>query len=182
MYASVKQGVVRIEIPGSLGSGAIIDARGVIVTNRHVVGDHETVGVTLFNGRQVSGRVTRRGEGIDLALIQIEKPPAGLTVIPIGSTADVEEGEEIYVIGHPMDLRWTITRGIISRIRGPNDASRPNTIQIDAPVSPGNSGGPLLAGNGKLLGVVTSKVVAQGAESLGFACPSEKVLEFLKTE
>ncbi|MBI4566414.1 MAG: hypothetical protein HY716_17155 [Planctomycetes bacterium] len=65
MYASVKGGVVRIATPESLGSGAVIDARGLVVTNRHVVGDHDLVEITLFDGRTFQGRVAKRGEGID---------------------------------------------------------------------------------------------------------------------
>lgn len=180
MYSWTKHGVVRIATLQGTGSGAIIDTRGLVVTNQHVVGNASAVEVTLFDGRRFEGRVTRRGAAIDLALIQLEGKPEGLTRLPIGTTDAIEEGEEIYVIGHPLDFRWTLTRGIVSRIRDGNDPSLPNTIQIDAAVSPGNSGGPLLTREGKLVGIVTRKVQGMGAENLGFACPAEKVVEFIK--
>ncbi len=179
MYALVKMSVVRIETPSGLGSGSFVDDKGRIVTNRHVVGDYDEVMVVLFDGRRLEGTVRRRGDGVDLALVELRAPVTGLAAIPLGATSDVEEGEEIYVIGHPLGLGWSITRGLVSRIRGTTDPSMPNTIQIDAPVSPGNSGGPLLTAAGRMIGVVTTKVVAKGAENLGFACPAEKVAEFL---
>lgn len=180
LYASAKYGVVQIESPDGSGSGCIIDDKGLILTNRHVVGDRQKVTVTLFDGRKFDGRIIRRGQGVDLALVELENPPSDLKPLSWDLTSRVEEGEEIIVIGHPLNLRWTITRGIVSRIRDLNDPSAPNTLQIDAPISPGNSGGPVLSMKGKMIGIVTFKVIARGAENLGFACPMEKAADFLK--
>lgn len=179
LYDRVKHAVVRIETPTSIGAGSIIDDRGRIVTNCHVVGKYREVEVQLINGRRFRGRVVSCATRADLALVQMEGAPGGLVTLPVGTTRDVQEGEEIYVIGHPLNLGWTLTRGIVSRIRGPKEPVMPDTIQVDAAVSPGNSGGPLISRRGTMVGVITLKLVAPAAESLNFAIPAEKIGDFL---
>ncbi len=94
MYARAKHGVVRITTSQGFGSGAIIDARGWIVTNRHVVGEAEKVEVTLFDGRRFEGRVIRKGPTVDLALVELTEAPEGLAAIPMGSTREAKSRRE----------------------------------------------------------------------------------------
>lgn len=180
MYATVKHGVVRIESSDGHGSGSVIRDDGWIITNAHVVGDDANVTIRFFDGRRFTGRVAARDKGEDLALVRLAESANGLTTIPIVPASHVREGQEVYVIGHPMGLDWSLTRGIVSRVRDASDRSAPNMIQFDAAVSPGNSGGPLLTADGEMVGVVSSKVVAQGAESLAFARRGERVLLFVQ--
>ncbi len=88
-------------------------------------------------------------------------------------------GSEVYVIGHPMGLGWTVTRGIVSAHRKPGEVARTAMIQTDAAISPGNSGGPLLNRHGDLVGLVVAKLSGGGAENVAFAIPASAVLEFL---
>ena len=89
------------------------------------------------------------------------------------------ESYTVYVIGHPLGLGWTVSRGIVSAQRKPGEIALTAMIQTDAAISPGNSGGPLLDRNGDLVGIVVSKAVASGAENLAFAIPASVLQDFL---
>ena len=88
-------------------------------------------------------------------------------------------GSDVYVIGHPVGLGWTITRGIVSAIRRPGEVAPTEIIQTDAAISPGNSGGPLLDRHGRLVGVVVFKLAGRGVESVGFAIPVSAAAAFI---
>ena len=90
-----------------------------------------------------------------------------------------EVGSDVYVIGHPVGLGWTVTRGVVSATRKAGEAGPTPLIQTDAAISPGNSGGPLLDRDGRLLGVVSSKLAGPGIESVGFAIPATVAAGFL---
>lgn len=181
MYGRLKHAVVRVVNSQGRGSGSIVRADGWVLTNAHVVGDDATVRVYLFDGRRFTGRVVARDAGEDLALLRFTEPVSGLTTIPVVPASRVREGDVVFALGHPMGLDWTLTRGIVSRIRDGTDKVAPNVIQFDAAISPGNSGGPLLTVEGEMVGVVSAKIIGRGAERLGFARRGERVLAFLQS-
>jgi hypothetical protein len=171
-------GVAQIETPTSKGTGFLIDRTGLMLTNRHVVGRFAEVGVKFNDGRERKAKVVGRTADLDVALLQLDgvgtlaKEPA----LPICVRKPATVGEDIVVIGNPLGLQATTTRGIISGVRSDNGTSM---LQIDAPVNPGNSGGPVVNYNGEVLGIVTSKRVAVGIEGIGFAIGIGSALESL---
>lgn len=174
----VLPGVAQIETPTSKGTGFLIDKSGLMLTNRHVVGRFSQATVKFTDGRQLKANVVGRTADLDVALLQLEdvgsssKEPA----LPLCVRKPATVGEDIIVVGNPLGLQSTTTRGIVSGIRNENGYT---TIQIDAPVNPGNSGGPVVNYNGEVLGVVTSKYVAVGIEGIGFAISVASALESL---
>lgn len=135
-----------------LGSGSIIDADGVILTNRHVIAssldaDNE-VKVYLFDGRSFSAEVFASDEALDLALVRLKDSPGSLPVLEWGDADALEVGEDVIAIGNPDGLKWTLSTGIVS-------GKRDDMLQTTAPLNPGNSGGPLISPEGKLVGVNT---------------------------
>ena len=179
MYARARRAVVVIRSGESRGSGSVVDPRGLIVTNHHVVADAEEVRVEFWNGYRARGHVVLRDEGADLAIVRIAAVPRGVAPLRLADTRRLRTGTAVFVIGHPFGLQWSLSQGIVSGRRPRRDGHRPGVIQIDAGVSPGNSGGPLLSVDGELLGVVTAKIVARGAEGLAFAYPAEAVAALL---
>lgn len=135
-----------------LGSGSIIDANGVVLTNRHVIasclaGDHE-VNVYLFDGKRFVAEVFAESEELDLSVLRLKDSPGGLPVLEWGDSDALEVGEDVIAIGNPDGLKWTLSTGIVS-------GKRENMLQTTAPLNPGNSGGPLISPDGKLVGVNT---------------------------
>ncbi len=156
----------------SLGSGFVIDKRGYILTNNHVVGAADEIIVTLANETEYTAKVVGKDDKTDLALIKIE-PKEDLYVLPLGDSGDMEIGDWVLAIGNPFGLQHTVTAGIISakgRVigAGPYD----DFIQTDASINPGNSGGPLINTSGKVIGINTA-IFSQTGESagIGFAIP-----------
>lgn len=140
-----------------LGTGSIIDADGLILTNRHVIAssldaDRE-VAVYLFDGRRFNATVLEASEELDLALLRVEDSPGELPVMEWGDSDALEVGEDVIAIGNPDGLKWTLSTGIVS-------GKRENMIQTTAPLNPGNSGGPLISPDGKLIGVNTLSAYA----------------------
>ena len=179
LYQQGRSHVVRILTPDGLGAGVVITADGKVVTNAHVVENARRITVETHDGRTFSGKTVAVDAHQDLALVHVKSngfrwAPAR---IEIGHPPLV--GSEVYVIGHPMGLGWTVTRGIVSGYRETGDGSM---IQTDAAISPGNSGGPLLNREGHVIGVVTSKVLGGGVENVAFARPASTLLEFLERE
>ena len=153
----------------SLGSGVIVDAKGYVLTNNHVVAGADEIIVRLKNGEEYQAQIKGRDKKTDLALIKMEtdKP---MHALPLGSSKDLEVGDWVVAVGNPFGLENTVTAGIVSakgRIigAGPYD----NFIQTDASINPGNSGGPLINLKGELVGINTA-IVAQG-KGIGFAIP-----------
>ncbi|KAF0242544.1 MAG: protease [Planctomycetota bacterium] len=135
-----------------LGSGSIIDANGLILSNRHVVascldGDRE-VAIYLFDGRRFDAVVVQVSEELDLAILRLKDSPGELPVLEWGDSDSLEVGEDVIAIGNPDGLKWTLSTGIVS-------GKREDMIQTTAPLNPGNSGGPLISPEGKLIGVNT---------------------------
>jgi serine protease Do len=177
LYDEAQDWVVRVHTKRSLGSGVVFSTSGLIVTNAHVVGDKDQVVIQNYAGVTCSGTVIATDPENDLALISTSDEGKLWKPVPVRETEAPRIGAEVYVIGHPLGLDWTITRGIVSGIRQQNGSG---IIQTDAAISPGNSGGPLLDTHGHLLGIVTSKAQGGGAENIAFAQPLEAVLSFLE--
>ena len=155
----------------SLGSGFIIDAKGYVVTNNHVVEGADKIKIILVGGKEYQATVKGRDPKTDLALIQIVKPPADLPFLKLGDSDAIQVGDWVLAVGNPFGLGHTVTQGIISakgRVigAGPYD----NFLQTDASINPGNSGGPLLNLKGEVIGINTA-ILASG-QGIGFATPS----------
>ena len=155
-----------------MGTGIIVDERGYIVTNYHVVRDVESLRVTLDDGTAFDARVISFDSREDLAIIKIEsnKP---LTVMPFGTSSDLMLAEDVLAIGNAFGYEHTVTRGIISHlgrdVEVDEEQSYHNLIQIDAAINPGNSGGPLLNSDGDVIGI--NVAIRAGAQRIGFAIP-----------
>ncbi|MBI3636849.1 MAG: trypsin-like peptidase domain-containing protein [Candidatus Rokubacteria bacterium] len=157
----------------STGSGFVIDANGMIVTNAHVVEGVASAQVRLFDGRRFTGRVIGRDNRVDLALLKIDGA-TNLTVLPLGDSNRLRVGEFVLVLGHPFGLEHTVSFGIVSRKGAPLAVAAPgfDFIQTDAAINPGNSGGPLVNMAGEVVGV-NSMAARNG--SIGFAIPANLV-------
>ena len=172
--------VVTIRIGGVHGSGFLVARSGHLLTNRHVVGSAENVQVVFANGLEVAGKVLRRDGTNDVALVQI--PLRARSVLPIREDM-VGPLEEVYAVGSPMDetLQATITKGVVSAIRmDPRSGIR--LIQADVPVSPGNSGGPLLDAQGNVVGLTVAVYADARAQALNFFIPIQDALDALGIE
>ena len=170
-------------MPASAGSGVIIDGRGIIVTNNHVVRGSGKVKVTMLGGEEKVGTVLGTDEDTDIAVVQInsEKP---LSVAVLGDSSKLKVGQLVVAVGNPYGLNDTLTFGIISGLNRENvNLSRyEDFIQTDASINPGNSGGPLLNIRGDVIGINTA--IINYAQSIGFAIPSNivrKVVDELLT-
>lgn len=161
-----------------MGTGVVIDQRGYIVTNFHVVDGVKQIQVTLADGKRFIARLIRHDPETDLAIIKIN-PPEDLPVIEIGTSSDLMIGEPVIAVGNAYGYEHTVTRGIISAIHRAvqvSDAQHyADLIQTDASINPGNSGGPLLNIDGQMIGV--NVAVRAGAQGIGFAIPIDKVME-----
>jgi len=179
LYHKVSRQVVRLRTEDGQGSGVVVSGSGHIVTNAHVVEDSETPKVETYAGDTLPARTIRRAANQDLALVAVESPRFGWEPIQIMGGNLPAVGTDVYVIGHPAGLGWTVTRGIVSAVRKPGEIRETAMIQTDAAISPGNSGGPLLDRRGRLLGVVVAKLIGRGIENIAFAIPASEVAQFL---
>lgn len=157
-----------------VGTGFIVDSKGYILTNSHVVSDGKASNVNvLFNdGATSKGKVLWNDPTIDLAIVKVDK--TGLLVADLGDSDSVRTGDLAIAIGNPLGLEFqkSVTQGIISGLDRSIQTEQSNMtglIQTDASINPGNSGGPLLNNKGEVIGINTAK--ASGAEGLGFAIP-----------
>ena len=155
-----------------VGSGVIIDASGLILTNNHVVEGSDKVKVTLSDGREFEATDIRRDPNTDLAVLRIENV-TGLTAAKMGNSDRVEIGDWVLALGQPFGLEGTVTAGIVSaKGRGIDLATTENFIQTDAAINPGNSGGPLVNLSGEIVGINTAiSTNSGGNQGIGFAIP-----------
>jgi S1-C subfamily serine protease len=157
------------------GSGVIIDADGLILTNAHVVFGRTVMVVTLDDGTSVPAMPVGADPLFDVALIRIS-PPAGrtLTAAQMGDSDRARVGDEVYAIGNPLGLNRSLTRGIVSAVDrllpGAGWSLGEPLIQTDAAINPGSSGGPLIDRCGAVIGITTANVPE--AQSIGFAIPA----------
>jgi serine protease Do len=161
-----------------MGAGVIIDPRGYILTNQHVVQDVKRIDVTLNDGTLLVGRLIARDADTDLAIIKVDSS-RGLPVIPCGTSSDLMRGEKVVAIGNPFGYHHSVSEGIISALHRniPVNGVQeyPDLIQTDASINPGNSGGPLLNADGQMIGI--NAAVRIGAQGIGFAIPVDRALE-----
>jgi S1-C subfamily serine protease len=160
------------------GSGSIIDPKGYVLTNYHVIKDASELSVTLADGSNYKGEVVGADPENDLAVVRFDPKGAELTVIPFGSSNDLRVGQKVLAIGNPFALDRTLTTGIVSGlgrpVRGNSGLVIREMIQTDASINPGNSGGPLLNSRGEMIGVNTMIFSPSGGSvGIGFAVPVE---------
>jgi len=157
----------------STGSGAIVDARGFILTNSHVVRDAAEIKVHLSDGRLLPGRTVGIDPKVDLAVVKVDAKD--LPAIPLGDSDKLEVGQWVLAIGNPFGLEQTVTSGIVSAMgrSGIGVAEEVEAfIQTDTPINPGNSGGPLVDLQGRIVGINTAIFSRSGGyQGIGFAIP-----------
>lgn len=159
----------------SLGSGVIVDgAKGLVLTNAHVIADGDEIMVHLQDGREFPAKIRGIDSDFDIAALQIAGAP-GLPAVAMGDSSDLMPGETVIAIGNPFGFAHTVTTGVISatnRSIRQQGGMQTGLIQTDAAINPGNSGGPLLNIEGELIGINTA-IDARG-EGIGFAIPINK--------
>src|ERR1043165_7669961 len=165
----------------SLGSGFVIDGKGDVVTNDHVVAGASGIRVGFGSGSTYPAKVVGAAPGSDLAVVHVNAPSPALHPLAFDSSSAVVPGDPVYAIGNPFGLDRTMTAGIVSAtgrdIQAPNGLTIPNSIQTDAPINHGNSGGPLLDAAGHVVGVNAQIEGGTGDANVGvgFAIPRETV-------
>lgn len=167
---------------GGSGSGSIIDKRGYILTNVHVIQGATKIYVSLFDGTQYEAEVVGQDLDSDLAVIKFN-PPEGMSLktISFGDSTSLKVGQKVIAIGNPFGLERTMTTGIVSGLGRPiqnsNNRIIRNMVQTDAAINPGNSGGPLLDSSGRMIGINTMIKSSSGSSAgVGFAVPSETAI------
>jgi len=154
------------------GSGVIVRADGLVLTNNHVIQDAQEITVTLLSGQTLRGRVLGADRFSDIAVIKVESPRP-LPAVAFGSSNALQVGQMAIAIGNPFGLGSTVTVGVVSAlnrsIQASPDFTVENLVQTDAAINPGNSGGALLDSAGRLIGINTA--IVQGAQGIGFAIP-----------
>jgi serine protease DegQ len=162
----------------SAGSGFVVDAaRGLVVTNHHVVENARAIAVGLGN-RQVEAEFLGSDPATDIAVLRI--PARGLKQIPLGNSDRTQVGDYVVAIGNPFEVGQSVTAGIVSALRAPPEGG-PRYVQTDAPINPGNSGGPLINMRGEAIGV-NSAIIAPGGGNvgIGLAVPSQVVRQVVE--
>ena len=192
IYRRSHKGVVEITVTSSSptpfgegdsqsqGSGFVFDANGHVVTNEHVVGDGGSVSVRFWNADIYKATVVGTDPSTDLAVIKVDAPQSILTALPIGDSSKLVVGDGVVAIGSPYGLEETVTSGIVSalhrQMRATNGFTINDSIQTDAAINHGNSGGPLLSARGQVIGVNAQIRSESGASAgVGFAIPSNTV-------
>jgi putative serine protease PepD len=193
VYNSASKGVVEISVSSSStgpfgesrkeqaqGSGFVYDTAGHVITNEHVVDGAESVSVRFWNGATYKATVVGTDPSTDLAVVKVDAPSSVLHPLTLGDSGKVQIGQNVVAIGSPFGLEGTITAGIVSAlhrdITAPNNYTITDSIQTDAAINHGNSGGPLLDLTGKVIGV-TAQIESDSGDNagVGFAIPSNTV-------
>jgi S1-C subfamily serine protease len=187
VLAKVRPSVVQVNVVLSqgtgIGSGVILDKRGFIVTNNHVIAGARRIQVVLLNGTKLTAQMVGDDPASDLAVLKIT-PPTTLTFATFGDSSKLHVGHDVLVIGNPLGITQTVTHGIISALNrrvseGQGGAVIPDAIQTDAPINPGNSGGAMVDVQGNLIGIPTLAAIDPEfntpANGVGFAIPANHV-------
>ena len=197
IYRKTNRGVVEITVTTSAGdnspfggggggtaqaqgSGWVYDSDGHIVTNDHVVDGAKSISVRFWNGKTYSASVVGTDQSTDLAVIKVDAPSSELHPLQVGDSSALQVGDGVVAIGSPFGLEGTVTSGIVSAlhraITAPNSFTINDSIQTDAAINHGNSGGPLLNVQGQVIGVNAQiKSDSNGNEGVGFSIPSNTV-------
>lgn len=167
------------------GSGIIVDAaKGIVLTNLHVVQDAQQIQVALLDGRTFQAHRIGFDKEFDIAVIRLVNPPKNLVSLDFSDSSKVEVGQRVLAIGNPFGLGGTLTTGIVSSldrtVKSPTGTVMRGLIQTDAAINPGNSGGPLLDGDGRVIGINTA-ILSQSGDSagIGFAVPINQIRRVL---
>jgi putative serine protease PepD len=182
IYRRSYKGVVQIvnQTQQSEGSGFVYNSNGDIVTNQHVVADASSITVTFWNGKTLKAKLVGTDPSTDLAVIRVSAPSSLLHPLTLGDSSAVQVGNDVVAIGSPFGLAETVTSGIVSALHrsidSPNQFTISDSIQTDAAINHGNSGGPLLSEQGRVIGV-NAQIHSEsgGNEGVGFAIPSNTV-------
>jgi S1-C subfamily serine protease len=190
--AKVKPSVVEVYVTlsqgAAIGSGVIVDSRGYLVTNNHVVSGARSIQVVLSNGTRESAQLAGTDAANDLAVLKIAVPQGGLSAATLGDSTQLKVGQEVLAIGNPLGDRQTVTNGIVSALKrsvseGQGGPTIQNAIQTDAPINPGNSGGALVDLQGHVVGIPTLTAIDPEfntpANGVGFAIPINRVKTIL---
>jgi S1-C subfamily serine protease len=160
----------------SLGSGVIIDPKGIILTNDHVISGASKIIATTKDGKELECDVVGSDADNDLAVLKARGAVSNLPTLRLGTSADLLIGETVIAIGNPFGLSNTVTAGVLSAlgrsVPGENQRVYSDFLQIDAPINPGNSGGPVVNIQGDMIGVATA--IIGGAQGIGFAIPVDR--------
>ena len=162
------------------GSGFVIDERGHIVTNQHVVDGAGSIRVTFSDGSKASAKIVGEDASTDVAVIKVDVAASKLTPLRLADSSSVQVGSDVVAIGSPFGLEGSLTTGVVSAldrtIKAPNDYTIAGAIQTDAAINHGNSGGPLLDASGRVIGINAQiKSDSGGNDGVGFAIPSNTV-------
>jgi putative serine protease PepD len=191
VYQRTHKGVVEITVSGaaqesplggsgqqqSQGSGFVYDSEGHVVTNEHVVDGADSVSVRFWNGKSYDATVVGTDASTDLAVLDVDAPASILSPLAFGDSSKVQVGNTVVAIGSPFGLEQTVTAGIVSALHrqmtSPNNFTIDDSIQTDAAINHGNSGGPLINTSGQVVGV-NAQIASDsgGNEGVGFAIPS----------
>jgi putative serine protease PepD len=184
VYKTAVRSVVTVKVQSAqgeaTGSGFVFDAKGRIVTNQHVVDGAQNVVVRYHNGREIEAGVVGTDPSSDIALLEPIGGDQGIAALPSGSSTSLEVGDPLIAIGSPFGLEGTLTTGVVSglgrEIQAPDGFAIDGAIQTDAAINQGNSGGPLLDADGRVVGV-NSQIQTEtgGNDGIGYAVPVETV-------
>jgi S1-C subfamily serine protease len=165
-------GVVSVVTNVAKGSGFIISSDGYVVTNYHVIAGAKSISVVPYQDSAKTVELIGYNREIDIALLKIN---GDYTPLVFGNSDNAEIGEKVIAMGNPFGLSFSVTEGIVSSLHRPGSNGLNVYIQTDVPLNPGNSGGPLIDKQGKVIGINNFKI--GGAESLGFALESNQAVE-----
>jgi putative serine protease PepD len=183
VYQRVKDGVVEVQTSvaaqgGATGSGFVIDEEGHIVTNQHVVDGAQSVTVRFSDGTEVQATVVGTDPSTDIAVLDVDRPSSELTPLSFAAAGSLQVGDAVIAIGSPFGLEGTLTSGVISAlgrdIESPNGFTIENVVQTDAALNHGNSGGPVLDDQGRVVGVAAQiRSESGGSDGIGYAVPGD---------
>jgi len=194
IYKLANRGVVKITVDSgggspfsqssqqAQGSGYVYDTEGHVITNEHVTDGATSIKVMFWNGKTYPAKLVGSDASTDTAVITVEAPSSVLHPLALGNSSAVQVGDGVVAIGSPFGLDETVTAGIVSALHrqmtSPNNFTIDNSIQTDAAINHGNSGGPLLNMQGKVIGT-TSQIESDsgGNDGIGFVVPSNTVKE-----
>jgi len=195
VYKQVSPGVVTItaavsggrgQVGQATGSGIVLDTKGDILTNDHVIAGGTQIQVTFSDGTTANATLVGSNAGADLAVLRVSVPASSLHPVTLGNSSNVQIGDSVYAIGSPFGLSGSLSEGIVSNLNqtgsAPNGGTMNGLLQTDAAINPGNSGGPLVNAQGQVIGINNSiESPVDGNVGVGFAIPINQVTQVLSS-